>query len=167
MTSRRLPEYLRFVAAAIVVCAVCCPALWAAQGPATGALPDAPSLSAATSSPVILPEPLQPSAPAAGEHRFWDKQNLALFTASAALSTADFTVTRQNLQSGGRELNPVVRLFGRSTAGLAANFIGETTGGVGLSYFFHKTGHHKLERIVSLVNIGTSAGAVSYGLTHR
>jgi hypothetical protein len=83
------------------------------------------------------------------------------------LSATDFAVTRANLESGGRELNPVVRRFGRSTAGLAANFIGETAGGVGLSYFFHKTGHHKLERIVSLVNIGTSAGAVSYGLVHR
>ncbi len=83
------------------------------------------------------------------------------------MSATDFAVTRANLQSGGRELNPVVRLFGRSTAGLVANFIGETTGGVGLSYFFHKTGHHKLERRVSVVNIGGSAGAVSYGLTHR
>jgi hypothetical protein len=38
---------------------------------------------------------------------------------------------------------------------------------IGLSYFFHKTGHHKLERLVSVVNIGSSAGAVSYGLAHR
>ena len=163
MPSRRLPEYLRFVAAAIVACVVSCPALQA-QGPATGALPDAPGVAA---SPVILPAPPPLSVPAAGEHRFWDKQNVALFTTSAVLSAADFTVTRANLQSGGRELNPVVRLFGRSVAGLATNFIGETTGGLGLSFFFHKTRHHKLERIVSLVNIGTSAGAVSYGLTHR
>ena len=104
---------------------------------------------------------------ATAEHRFWDKQNVALFAASAALSAADFTVTHANLQNGGRELNPIVRIFGRSTAGLAANFVGETAGGVGLSYFFHKTGHHKLERIVSFVNIGSSAGAVSYGLAHR
>ena len=112
--------------------------------------------------------PPQPAAPVASEHRFWDKQNVALFTASAALRAADFAVTRANLQSaGGRELNPVVRLFGRSTAGLAPNFIGEPTGGAGLSYFFHKTGHHKLKRTVSLMNIGTSAGAMNYGLTHR
>jgi len=57
------------------------------------------------------------SSAVASEHRFWDKQNVALFTASAALSATDFAVTRANLQSGGRELNPVVRLFGRSTAG--------------------------------------------------
>lgn len=111
--------------------------------------------------PAMLP------APVAGEHRFWEKENSALFAASAALSSADFTVTRANLQSGGHELNPVVRLFGRSTLGLAINFIGENAGGISLSYFFHKTRHHQFERIVSLVNIGTSAGAVSYGLKHR
>jgi len=38
---------------------------------------------------------------------------------------------------------------------------------VGLSYFFHKTGHHKLERMVSMLNIGGSAAAVSYGMAHR
>ncbi len=47
------------------------------------------------------------------------------------------------------------------------NFVGETAGVIGLSYFFHKTGHHKLERAVCLVNIGSSAGAVGFGLTHR
>jgi len=169
MTSRSLPEYLQFIAAAIVVCGVSCPALLA-QGPTAGALSDAPTYASlnAASPPVAAATPvIQPAAPAQSEHRLWDKQNVALFSASAALSAADFAVTRANLQSGGRELNPVVRMFGRSTAGLAANFIGETAGGIGLSYFFHKTGHHKLERMVSLVNIGSSAGAVSYGLTHR
>jgi hypothetical protein len=58
-------------------------------------------------------------------------------------------------------------MFGRSSAGLATNFIGETAGVVALSYFFHTTGHHKLERAVSLINIGTSTGAVTFGLTHR
>jgi hypothetical protein len=101
------------------------------------------------------------------EPRFWDKQNCALFVAAAILNGADFAVTRANLQSGGQELNPVVRIFGRSTPGLAVNFVGETVGVISLSYFFHRTGHHRLERIVSMANIGSSAGAVSYGLTHR
>jgi hypothetical protein len=83
------------------------------------------------------------------------------------LDGADFAVTRANLQSGGQELNPIVRVFGRSTAGLAANFAGEGAGTVALSYFFHRTGHHKLERMVSVVNIGGSATAVGYGLAHR
>ncbi len=46
-------------------------------------------------------------------------------------------------------MNPLARLFGRSTAGLAMNFAGETAGVMGISYFFHRTGHHKLERAVS------------------
>jgi hypothetical protein len=101
------------------------------------------------------------------EHKFWDTQNRVLLLASAALNGADFAVTRANLQSGGQELNPMVRVFGRSTAGLAVNFAGETAGVISLSYFFHKIGRHKLERAVSVVNIGSSAGAVAYGLAHR
>jgi hypothetical protein len=103
----------------------------------------------------------------AEEHRFWDKENRILFTAVAATSGADFAVTRANLQSGGRDLNPVVRFFGPSTAGLAVNFAGETAGVIGVSYLLHRTGHHKLERIFSLVNIGSSASAVGYDLAIR
>lgn len=102
-----------------------------------------------------------------GSHKFWDRKNKLLFITAAALNTADFAVTRSNLQRGGQELNPVVRFFGTSTPALAFNFAGETAGVVSLSYFFHKTGHHKMERIVTYVNIGSSAGAVSYGLAHR
>jgi hypothetical protein len=103
----------------------------------------------------------------AGEHKFWDKENKLLFVTSAALNGADFAVTRSNLQNGGQELNPIVRAFGRSTPALAVNFGGETAGVIALSYFFHKTGHHSLERLVSVVNIGASTGAVSYSLAHR
>jgi hypothetical protein len=48
-------------------------------------------------------------------------------------------VTRANLQSAGRELNPITRAFGSSTTGLAVNFAGETAGVIGISYFLHKT----------------------------
>ncbi|MBZ5679335.1 MAG: hypothetical protein LAO24_04425 [Acidobacteriia bacterium] len=115
-------------------------------------------------SPIIVSTPM----PQTGEqHKFWDKKNCFLFTAVAATSAADFAVTRSNLRNGGQEMNPVTGLFGRSTTGLAFNFAGETAGVVGLSYFFHKTGHHKLERVVSFVNIGGSVGAVSFDLVHR
>ncbi|HET9406323.1 MAG TPA: hypothetical protein VFO39_03735 [Candidatus Sulfotelmatobacter sp.] len=101
------------------------------------------------------------------EHKFFDRRNKELFAAVAAFDTADFFTTRANLQNGGRELNPVTRLFGTSNAGLAANFAGQTAGVIGLSYFFHRTGHHKLERALSYVNIAASAGAVSFDLAHR
>lgn len=124
---------------------------------------------AAVSSPVVEMEPVQGKNPAEplGDHRFWDRQNGLLFATSAAFSAADFVVTRDNLRSGGRELNPVVGVFGHSSAGLAMNFVGETAGMIGLSYFFHKTGHHKLERAVSMLNSGASATAVTFGLAHR
>jgi hypothetical protein len=131
-----------------------------AQGP----LPDAPA-------PAHGAEPAAITfiAPTSTEstHKFWDAKNSMLFATAFALDGADFAVTRANLQSGGQELNPIVRVFGRSTAGLAANFAGEGAGTVALSYFFHRTGHHKLERMVSVVNIGGSATAVGYGLAHR
>lgn len=132
---------------------------------------------------LLQPEEMQPSALTATStvsaahpqasiesdrpHRFWDRENSLLFVTNAALSTADFVVTRDNLRNGGQEVNPVTRLFSGSTTGLAANFAGETLGVVGVSYFLHKTGHHKLERAVSLLNAGSSATAVGFGLTHR
>jgi hypothetical protein len=106
-----------------------------------------------------------PEAPSS--HKFWDNQNRALFATVAALSAADFAVTRANLQNGGRELNPVTRVFSGSTAGLAVNFAGETAGIMGLSYYFHKTGHHQLERITPMLSIGASSFAVVYDLSHR
>ena len=83
------------------------------------------------------------------------------------MAAADFCVTRSNLANGGRELNPITRIFSGSTAGLATNFALETGSVVGVSYLFHKSGHHKLERLTAFVNIGGSASAVVYGLTHR
>jgi hypothetical protein len=123
--------------------------------------PDSPGAVAA--SPVVGITP--PEAPS--QHKFWDNQNRVLFVTVAALSAADFAVTRANLQNGGKELNPVTRVFSGSTAGLAANFAGETAGIMGLSYCFHKTGHHRMERIVPMLNIGASAFAVVYDLSHR
>jgi hypothetical protein len=101
------------------------------------------------------------------EHRFWDRENTFLFAATAGMATADFFVTHANLASGGRELNPLTRPFASSTPLLAANFAMETSGVIGLSYLFHKTGHHTLERVTSFVSIGGSSGAVAYDLAHR
>ena len=145
--------------ASFLTLAALCP-LSLAQGP----LPDAarPNTSVEPVSTFVI----APQAPEYS-HKFWDRQNKTFFLVAAALNSADFAVTRSNLQRAGRELNPVVRVFGRSTPALAVNFAGETAGIMAVSYFFHKTGHHKLERYTSVINIGASAGAVSYGLATR
>ncbi len=115
----------------------------------------------------MVSTPSAPTPQVTPQHRFWDRNNCILFATVTALSAADFAVTRDNLQSGGRELNPVTRVFGRSTAGLAANFAGQSAAVIGLSYLFHKTGHHNLERAVSMLNAGGSAAAVSFDLAQR
>jgi hypothetical protein len=146
----------------------------AAQGASLAALNDDPlsfdahNIDSAIPSVAAVPPVVASALPEAPmQHRFWDTQNRVLFATVAALSAADFAVTRANLQNGGKELNPVTRLFSGSTAGLAANFAGETAGIIGLSYCFHKTGHHQLERITPLFNIGASSFAVVYDLSHR
>ena len=138
------------------ILAAICPIAFA-QGPA----PDAPSRSIEPTAPLIAPQPTYET------HKFLDRKNRILFLAVAGVNGADFAVTRSNLQNGGQELDPIVRLYGRSTSGLAVNFVVETAGTIALSYFCHKTGHHKLERIVSFVDIGSSASAVGFGLAHR
>jgi len=110
---------------------------------------------------------ISPSTEKRAEHAFWDRENRILFAATGAAATADFFVTHANLAHGGRELNPMTRVFAGSTPALASNFALQTAGVIGVSYMFHKTGHHKLERMTALVNIGASSGAVAYGLTHR
>lgn len=144
----------------LVLIGLCGPAL--AQKPSFSLLPPAsiePAPMVRSIEPVTLPE--------APSHRFWDRENSLLFATNAAFSTADFIVTRNNLRNGGQELNPVTRVFSGSTAGLAVNFAGEAVGVVGLSYMLHKTGHHRLERAVSVLNIGSSATAVTFDLLQR
>jgi hypothetical protein len=141
-----------------------------------GSFPEnsAPSGLVPSSASSVAPNPVTASPTTASTlpeapnpHKFWDNENRALFTTVAALSAADFALSRSILQNGGKELNPVTRLFSGSTAGLAANFAGETAGIIGLSYFFHKTGHHQLERLTPMLDIGASAFAVVYDLNHR
>lgn len=163
MTLAKASDLFRFAGLVIAAGVAFCPAS-RAQATLAAIYPDAPG---SLIEPSVVPVPTPAPTARAEHHRFWDKQNLALFAATAALNGADFAVTRANLQSGGQEMNPVVRVFGQSTPALAMNFIGETAGVMSLSYFFHKTGHHRLERAVSVVDLAGSAGAVSYGFAHR
>jgi hypothetical protein len=116
------------------------------------------------------PEPIVAIESSSGEvkpHRFWDRENAVLFSAVGGMAAADFYVTHANLASGGRELNPVTRIFAGSTPALATNFALETTGVMAVSYLFHKTGHHRLERATSLFSLGSSSAAVAYDWSHR
>ena len=135
-------------------------------------VPDAPvpadAINPAYPVPIAPAAFMSTAAPKSDEtHRFWDPTNRILFVAVGGMAAADFVVTHQNLASGGKELNPLVRVLSGTTPGLAANFALGTGGIMGAAYWFHKTGHHKLERLTSIACIGTSSFAVAYGLSHR
>jgi len=92
-------------------------------------------------------------------HRFWDTQNILLFAGVGAARGLDYASTLNIRRRGINEAlltNAIVdnhpEFAGIEAATAAAS--------VGLSYIFHATGHHKLERWTSYVHIGvTVAGA--------
>ena len=107
-----------------------------------------------------------PDAPS--QHKFWDRPNTALFAVHAAMEATDFAITHHNLSRGGQEMNPMAkRLCESGTAGQLLFFGGRTAGALGLSYFFHKTGHHKMERVFTALSIADSGYGVIYSFTHR
>jgi hypothetical protein len=65
-------------------------------------------------------------------------------------------------------MNPMAkRLCESGTPGQVAFFAGRTIGALGLSYFFHKAGHHKLERAFTALAIADSSYGVIYSFAHR
>ena len=104
------------------------------------------------------PNPESPSATAKTEppvHKFWDRENAWLFTGVAASRALDYTSTRNMLGRGREELlipDDVVN----SRAGFPALEAAGAATSVGISYIFHRYGHHKMERWVSIVHIGVT-----------
>lgn len=103
-----------------------------------------------------------PVAPAKPVHHFYDhpaKIELAIATTSAAF---DIGQTCHNLANGGREYwiptqhCPQITLL--VLGGVAAQ--------ESLAYVFHRTGHHKLERLIRLVTIEENTRAIIYSKQH-
>jgi hypothetical protein len=90
-------------------------------------------------------------------HKFWDTENLCLFAGVGGARMLDYASTRHLRDEGNNEwllTNAIVDnrpLFvGIELAGTAAS--------IGVSYLFHRTGHHSLERWVSVAHIGVGVG---------
>ena len=122
-------------------------------------------LAASASAQTIAANNLQPPLPAAPliqprqlpetprpAHNFFDRQNLTFFAAAAALQTADLITTRQIIDRGGHESNPVAKPFVNhgTTAHAASTYLLGTGGTIGAAYLLHRWGHHRLERWVPL-----------------
>jgi hypothetical protein len=90
-------------------------------------------------------------------HKFWDKENDLLFAGVGAGRMLDYASTRHFRDQGDNEVlltNAIVDnrpLFvGIELAGTAAS--------IGVACLFHRTGHHTLERWVSIGHIGVAVG---------
>src|SRR5205814_9836327 len=95
-----------------------------------------------------------PAAPAP-QHRFWDHENVVLFSGVAVFRGLDYASTRNMLARGREEVllpDDVVN----NTAGFAGVEAAATATSVGLSYWMHRAGHHKLERWVSIAHISVT-----------
>ena len=144
------------LAALALVLGLIQPSLLQAQAPApggpSGEKPHAPLVS--------------PSAPpATAPHRFWDGKNTALFAGVAGTRALDFVSTQHFRKKGVNEIlltNAIVDnkpLFAAiELSGVAAS--------IGISYVFHRTGHHKIERWVSVthISVGTAGSIRNFGL---
>ena len=104
-----------------------------------------------------LPEHPQPKAKAEKPqvHRFWDQTNCWLFAGVLGARYLDFASTLNARRRGLNEAllnNETVDNHGEFAA---IEFAGAATS-VGVSYLFHRAGHHSLERWTSIVHIGVT-----------
>lgn len=117
-----------------------------------------------SSSPIaVAPQPAPGTTPdeiLPKTHRFWDLENDLLFAGVAAGRGLDYASTTNLRRRGIDEIfltNSIVDnhplFIGIEAAGTAAS--------IGVSYLFHATGHHQLERWTSAVHIGVAVGGAA------
>ena len=101
-------------------------------------------------------------------HRFWDHKNVLLFSGVAAFRGLDYASTR-NFQARGRQEILLPDDIVNNSAGFASLEAAGAATSVGISYFLHRTGHHRLERWLSIGHIGvTGFGVVrNYSLVSK
>jgi hypothetical protein len=138
-----------------------------AQQPQAEPLPSTRPAKTSGELPAALPAAPQAS-PAPTAHRFWDRENDLLFAAVGAGRALDYSSTLNLRRRGVDEIlltNSIVDnhpLFG----GIEAS---GTVASIGVSYLFHRTGHHRLERWTSIVHFSaaTVGAARNYALKTR
>ena|SRR5215471_13867190 len=118
-------------------------------------MPDSSANSAAA--PVSVEPARKPEIPA---HRFWDRTNVLLFSGVSVFRGLDYASTR-NMQARGREEILLPDDVVNNSAGFAGLEAAASATSVGLSYWMHRTDHHKLERWVSIAHISVTAVGVA------
>lgn len=108
-----------------------------------------------TQSQASSPSPAPTPAPLSAPHRFFDATNDWLFVGVAVSRILDYTSTRSFRSRGFHEGLLTDRIVDNKPLFISIEAAG-TAGSIGLSYIFHRTNHHKLERWVSILHIGVA-----------
>lgn len=101
---------------------------------------------------------------------FFDRKNNFLIGASATAIAFDGLSTQRFLADPNcHELNPLARPFVGSRAGAVGYFGLSFAGEVALMRLAHKLNHHRIERIIPMLVIGSESSMVynNYSLSHR
>ena len=112
--------------------------------------------------------PLQKPALSRFSHPFWDRTNAYLFAGIGVVRTLDYTSTI-NMRARGREEILLPDEVVNNRAGFAALEAAGVATSIGISYIFHRTGHHKLERWLSIGHISVAGfgAARNYALDSK
>jgi hypothetical protein len=149
---------LRFWSLLLAGCFLVSPSYSAAQPQAQ---PGQATTETSTPAPPQAPSQPSPSQPPSTPppHVFWDRTNILLFTGVGVFRGLDYASTR-NFQARGREEILIPDDVVNNSAGFASLEAAGTVASVGLSYWMHRAGHHKLERWISIVHIGVTGFGV-------
>jgi hypothetical protein len=95
-------------------------------------------------------------------HKFLDLQGKIANGTNLSLATLDAVGTCRTLAAGGVEYWLPTQHCGPASASIAGGLALD----IGIAYIFHRTGHHKLERIMEIVGSADSLYGVAYTTTH-
>jgi hypothetical protein len=139
-------------------------ALRAQQQPAESRDPNAPSAPQPVGRSDTPPDQQKTSEAAAtakslmrGQHSFWDRENDWLFAGVAAGRALDYASTL-NLRRRGIDEVFLTNSIVDNHPLFAGIEVAATAASVGVSYIFHRTGHHRLERWTSAIHAGVATG---------
>jgi hypothetical protein len=90
-------------------------------------------------------------------HRFWDRENGLLFAGVGAGRAVDYASTL-NLRHRGIDEAFLTNSVVDNHPLFAGIEVAATAASVGVSYIFHRTGHHRLERWTSAIHAGIAVG---------
>jgi hypothetical protein len=93
-------------------------------------------------------------------HRFWDAGNIALAGGVAASRALDYHSTGHFRELGNHEWLLTNRIVDNKPL-FAAIEVGGAAATIGVAYWLHRNGHHKMERWLMVIHTGiTTGGAI-------